>query len=157
MFQEMSSDFSDPVSRYLDHYCAFSVNPLSAGVPLLGNQAWMAGLDKKWVIKAERSDVRMLNVYDNRGGFDADELLVGLSNIFQGNITVLLLSGADLNITKKGLGAVSAKGGYIIVQRPETSLYPGPLEEILSLDLEGATAVPEDMAVLLNKKISRSN
>jgi len=154
MFQEMSPDFSDPVSGYLDRCCAYSVNVLAAGVPLLGNQAWIAGLDKKWVVRADRSGAKIFNVYDNNGGFDANELLVSLSNTFQGNLSVLLLSGIDLDITR-GLGAVSARGGYIVAQKPETSLYPGPLEDILSLNLENASAVPEEMAALLNKRISR--
>ena len=65
---------------------------------------------------------------------------------------MVLLSGVDVEL-KLGMETVVSKGGMIILQEPESSLLPGPLEEIKSLAFEERCLKPEDIPAFLAGRI----
>ncbi len=60
------------------------------------------------------------------GLLDADELLKSAAGLFGEHLSVIILSGTDLEM-KAGLAQVKDRGGKILLQNPESSLFPEPL------------------------------
>ena len=153
VFQQMCKHFVSALAGYLDEYCSFSVKALETGAPLLSNQAWISSLDSGWKVEADETGAGIYQEHSLETL--SPELLLGeLAAIFERDLTVVLLSGIDLPMSR-GLESVVSMGGRIIIQNPETCLYPAPLKEIQSLGLEDLIAVPEEMAALLDLEKDR--
>ncbi|RUM89285.1 MAG: hypothetical protein DSZ23_03445 [Thermodesulfatator sp.] len=154
VFQQMCQHFSNAMAGYLDRFCSFSVKALETGAPLLSNQAWISGLDAGWKVEADETGA---GIYRDRSKqiFEAEQFLRELSVIFESDLTVVLLSGIDLDLIQ-GLDAVSSAGGRIIVQDPGSALHPGPLRDILALGIGEKTACAEDIASILSDSRQQS-
>ncbi len=153
IFQQMCPVFASPAAGYLGPYCRFSVKELGSGAPLLSNQAWISALDKQWKIKADESGAGIYSSQEGNGRFDIRGVLESLSRIFSMDMAVIVLSGADMSIVD-GLQHVAMADGKIIVQRPETSLHPQPLEQLKTLELATQFLAPEDIAPYISGWIS---
>ena len=148
VFQQMCKHFSSSLANYMDQYCSFSVNALETGAPLLSNQAWVSGLDTGWKVEADETGA---GIYRQPSGsrLEADTFLGELADIFERDLTLVLLSGMKLEMAK-GLEAVASTGGRIIIQKPDTCLQPGPLKAIQELGLEERIASSEEIPALLS-------
>jgi len=147
-FQDMSHQFVPAMAGYMDRRCVFSIKFLDAGAPLLSNQAWISDIDSGWNIEADETgagiykdaSINMLN---------ANSMLKELSRIFNGDLTVVLLSGIDVDL-QLGLQAVSSRDGRIIVQDPQTCLCPTPIEAVRIANLEDMIMPSEEISSYLN-------
>ncbi len=150
VFQQMCQYFSASLANYMDSYCSFSVKALETGAPLLSNQAWISGLDKGWKVEADETGA---GIYRDMSldSLEPDLFLHGLASIFEKDLTVVLLSGIDLAMVQ-GLESVASKAGAIILQDPDTCLYPEPLKMIKALGLDVQIAPSEEIVPLLGKK-----
>ncbi len=155
VFQEMCPLFAKPAADYLKPHCAFSVKELGSGAPLLSNQAWISALDKPWRIKSDESGAGIYSIQDEVKGFDLGAVLDALSAIYARDLAVVVLSGADTSIVE-GLQHVTMADGKIIVQRPESSLCPLPMEQLATLELASQLMLPEEMPSYLTGWISGS-
>ena len=153
IFQQMCPLFASPAAAYLEPHCAFSVKELGSGAPLLSNQAWLSATEHKWRIKADESGAGIYSVEDEFPDFDIGEVFEALSDIFSSNLAVVVLSGADVSIVE-GLQHVAMSDGKILVQIPETSLYPAPLRQIDTMGLTTEFMAPEDIAPFLTRWIA---
>ncbi len=149
VFQQMCNHFSGPLAAYMDQYCSFSVKALETGAPLLSNQAWISGLDKGWKVEADETGAGIFREA-SANCLDADVFLQELSAIFERDLSVVLLSGIDISMVQ-GLESVVAKGGKVILQHPDTSLHPGPLKAIQTLEFHEGLAASEEIAAMLSK------
>ncbi len=153
VFQDMCPLFASPASSYLEPFCRFSVKELGSGAPLLSNQAWISALERKWKIKADESGAGIYSSPEPEDAFDIGGVLEPLAEIFSRDLAVVVLSGADMSVLE-GLQHVAMADGRVVVQKPETSLHPVPLEHLETLELATTFMAPEDMAPYLNGWIS---
>ncbi len=149
VFQEMCPLFASPAASYLEPHCRFAVKELGSGAPLLSNQAWISPLEKRWKIKADESGAGIYSDSEDNGAFDIGGALGSLADIFHGDLAVVVLSGAQTSIVD-GLQHVVLSDGKVLVQKPETSLHPLPLEQLNTLELATTLMAPEDIAPYLN-------
>jgi energy-coupling factor transporter ATP-binding protein EcfA2 len=48
-----------------------------------------------------------------------------------------------------GLQEVVSRGGQVFLQNPESALFPSPVQQLVSLELEGACVEPEEAGGLI--------
>lgn len=89
----------------------------------------------------------------NKMSLDADNLLRSAAEIFGAQMSLVILSGVDMDL-KNGMETLVRKGGRIILQEPDSCLLPGPVQEIQSLSMEECCLRPEDIAPYLAGKIT---
>jgi len=154
VFQQMCPLFARPAADYLAPFCGYSVKELGSGAPLLSNQAWISAVDRGWRIKSDESGAGIYSTDEGASkDFDMCAVLEALSGIYSRDLAVVVLSGADSSIVE-GLQHVIMADGKIMVQRPESSLCPSPLEEIATMELASHLMLPEEMSPQLTSWIS---
>jgi len=138
---DVANELVPSLANYLDNFSYNTVSALELGGPFLVSQCWIASWECSWKVLANQNGIAiLLNTQDM--GIDANSLLSSLSSGFGAGLVTLVLSGTDLDI-KSGLQAVLSKGGKILLQDPETCLYPAPLRKLLRLKLENRCFNPE--------------
>ncbi len=145
IMQDMVFDLVEPLASFLDKYSSITISALKAGGPLLSGQCWLANWDNAWQVVADRHGAALSQ---KTGDFDPNALLASAAAAFGPRLCVVLLSGVELDI-KDGLQEVSKRSGKIIVQDPHTCLYPAPIENILTQELEDEKADIESMTNLI--------
>ena len=149
---DVANELVPSLANYLDDFSYNTVSALELGGPFLVSQSWIASWECSWKVLANQNGIAIL--LDSQDmEIDANSLLSSLASGFGAGLVTLVLSGTDLDI-KSGLQAVLSKGGKILLQDPETCLYPGPLKKLLTLKLASSCFNPEkieDYLDLLNE------
>uniref|UniRef100_UPI00405666BD chemotaxis protein CheB n=1 Tax=Candidatus Electronema sp. TaxID=2698783 RepID=UPI00405666BD len=154
ILQNMYPGIDRHLASYFDAYTPYAMTCLDADEALLGGQCRIGNCHGRRQIVL-REGAPLLSVKEdmlNKISLNADNLLYSAAEVFGAKLSVVLLSGVDVDL-KLGMEAVVGKGGRIIIQEPESSLLPGPLEEIRSLALEECCLKPEDIPLYLAKRI----
>ncbi len=142
VFQDMCHNIISSFSSYLDRYARHTVLPLGEGAPLLSNQCWVTDWQGSWEIISDDNGAAISQVQANSRLIDMENLLMSSANIFREKLTVVILSGADIEM-EIGLETVTSQGGRILLQLPETCLCPQPMEKIKAMELEDECFEPE--------------
>ena len=147
VLQNMFPGIAQHLATYFDSYTPYAVTRLDAGEALLGGQCWIGNCHgrRQLVLREGRP---LLSAPDNKISVDAESLLQSAAETFEDKLSVVFLSGLDVDL-KIGMEAVAEKGGRMLLQEPESSLLPGPLDNIRSLDLVECCLKPEDIAPYL--------
>jgi two-component system chemotaxis response regulator CheB len=146
-FLDMVQDVIPAFSSYLDKYSHYTVSHLQDKSSLFAVRCHIAGWDASWEIATNGHAVYVQLMQGKR--LDANRLLASAAEIYGVNFMTVVLSGTVLNM-KSGLDEVINKGGRIFVQTPETALYPGPLEKLISYEMEEGCIEPDELPGLVN-------
>ncbi|MGR0480702.1 MAG: response regulator [Candidatus Electronema sp. V4] len=150
VLQNMYPGIAQYLATYFDAFTPYAVSCLDIGEDLLGGQCRMGNCHGKRQIILRQGTPLIAGREDemNKISLDADNLLQSAAEVFGPKLSVVLLSGVDVDL-KIGMEAVVGKGGRIILQEPESSLLPGPLDGLRSLELHERSLKPEDIAPYL--------
>lgn len=150
VLQNMYPGIAQHLASYFDAFTPYAVSCLDIGEDLLGGQCRMGNCHGKRQIILRQGTPLISGREDemNKISLDADNLLQSAADVFGPKLSVVLLSGVDVDL-KLGMEAVVGKGGRIILQEPESSLLPGPLDGLRSLELHERSLKPEDIAPYL--------
>ncbi|MGX9727765.1 MAG: chemotaxis protein CheB [Candidatus Electronema sp. VV] len=150
VLQNMYPGIAQHLATYFDAFTPYAVSCLDIGEDLLGGQCRMGNCHGKRQIILRQGTPLIAGREDemNKISLDADNLLQSAAEVFGPKLSVVLLSGVDVDL-KLGMEAVVGKGGRIILQEPESSLLPGPLDGLRSLELHERSLKPEDIAPYL--------
>lgn len=133
-------DLYPGVITYLADYFAelTSSNPLTltSGAPLLASQIGMTYWHGSWEIK-ETDGAAVPFMQRDSGLLDADGLLASAARVFGSRLTVIILSGTDLDMLE-GLADVKEGGGKILLQDPDSCLFPDSLVKLQERRLHDA-------------------
>uniref|UniRef100_UPI004056F4F3 chemotaxis protein CheB n=1 Tax=Candidatus Electronema sp. TaxID=2698783 RepID=UPI004056F4F3 len=151
VLQNMYPGIAKHLASYFDAFTPYAVSCLDIGEDLLGGQCRMGNCHGKRQIVLRQGTPLISGREDemNKISLDADNLLQSAAEVFGPQLSVALLSGVDVDL-KIGMEAVVSRGGRIILQEPESSLLPGPLDGIRSLELHERSLKPEDIAPYLS-------
>jgi two-component system chemotaxis response regulator CheB len=135
------------LAAYFENFSKYTVSCLDLGRELLGGQCRIGNCHGKreFILKAGVPLLAGKEDDRNRLSLDADNLLKSAAEVFGPQMTLVILSGVDMDL-KNGMEALVRKGGRIILQEPDSCLLPGPVEEIQSLSMEECCLRPEDIA-----------
>lgn len=150
ILQNMYPGIANYLASYFDAFTPYTVTCLDIGEDLLGGQCRIGNCHGKRQIVLRQGMPLIAGKEDhlNKMSLDADNLLHSAAEVFGSKLSVVLLSGVDVDL-KIGMESVVRKGGRIILQEPESCLLPGPLTGIKSLALEECCLKPEDIAPYL--------
>jgi len=150
VLQNMYPGIAQHLASYFNAFTPYTVSCLDIGEDLLGGQCRMGNCHGKRQIVLRQETPLISGREDdmNKVSLDADNLLQSAADVFGPQLSVVLLSGVDVDL-KIGMEAVVSRGGRIILQEPESSLLPGPLDGIRSLELHERSLKPEDIAPYL--------
>uniref|UniRef100_UPI004056D300 chemotaxis protein CheB n=1 Tax=Candidatus Electronema sp. TaxID=2698783 RepID=UPI004056D300 len=150
VLQNMYPGIARHLAAYFDAFTPYAVSCLDIGEDLLGGQCRMGNCHGKRQIILRQGTPLIAGREDemNKISLDADNLLQSAAEVFGPQLSVVLLSGVDVDL-KLGMEAVVNRGGRIILQEPESSLLPGPLDGLRSLELHERSLKPEDIAPYL--------
>ena len=126
------------------------INPvnLQSGIPLLSSQCGITYWHGSWEITVGDTGAAVPIMNSDTGLLDANSLLKSASWAFGDKLTVIILSGTDLNMTE-GLTEVSSRKGRIFLQEPDSCLYPGPILQLEALHLHESFIEAEKVTDLL--------
>ncbi len=154
VMQNMYPTIDRHLATYLNQFTPYTVLPLTSGSQLLGGQCLIGDSLGRKEILFEQDMITILTEPENDADEDeieppeGDSLLDSASGMLGAALTVVVLSGVEQDV-KQGLGNVFSKGGRIILQDPDSCLYPGPVEDIKTLGVEEICLKPEDIAQYL--------
>ncbi len=150
VLQNMYPGIAQHLASYFNAFTPYAVSCLDIGDDLLGGQCRMGNCHGKRQIVLRQGTPLISGREDemNKISLDADNLLQSAAEVFGAQLAVVLLSGVDVDL-KLGMETVVRKGGRILLQEPESSLLPGPLDGVRSLELHERSLKPEDIAPYL--------
>ena len=138
------------LATYFDSFTPYSVTTLTLSEKLLGGQCRIGNCyGRRQIVLQDNAPVIVgQDNQINQLPLDADSLLRSAAEIFGSQMSLILLSGVDVDL-KNGMEVVKENGGKIILQDPDSCLLPGPLESLKTLALEDCCLRPEDIAAYL--------
>jgi two-component system chemotaxis response regulator CheB len=155
VFQDMAKGAVELFASAMDRLTDINISHLRTGAPLLGSQCWLANWDESWEIISEGGGAAMRQVTgflpgreSQSPGLDTFGLIKTAAMAFGPNLAVLVLSGTALGL-RAGLDEAVSHGCHVWLQTPESALYPGPLDEIHSWELEEACIDVEEAGKLV--------
>ncbi len=149
IFQELCPSLEPHVADFFDQHCRCSVRQIKAGAPLLSNQVWFTSWCSCWELCSDDAGAAITESSCSDPQEGLSNFLSLAAGVFKERLYVLLLTGTDLKIDS-GLDTVMGYGGHLIVQRPETAVYPGPLQRLVNKEMDELCLDAESMAALIN-------
>ena len=147
--QDMARELYWPIQDLLGTVSLFHVAPPIAGQPLQAGALYLTTWDP--VFPLDRTEGGLLFAPPITGDETAstlDELLTRLARMLGPDLTVVLMTGAEIQSEDTIVEAASAKA-HLLLQDPRTALDAEPLRRIQALELEEALYKVEDLADLL--------
>ncbi len=150
VLQNMYPGMAKHLTSYFNSFTPYVVTTLNLNEELLGGQCRIGNCYGRRQIVFQGNAPVVLGQDDqlNQLPLDAESLLRSASEVFGSLMSLILLSGVDVDL-KNGMEAVKEKGGRIILQESESCLLPGPLEALKTLALEDSCLRPEDISAYL--------
>ena len=144
VFLDLYPGVTTHLASYFDNLTVCNPISLVSGVPLLASDFGITYWYGSWEIIADRDGTVFPVMRNESGLLDADELLKSAARVFGENLSVIILSGTDLDM-KSGLKKVKEKGGRIMLQDPDSCLFPEPLVKLLEMQIHDAFLEAESM------------
>ncbi len=133
-FLDLYPGVTDHLAEYYDTMTICNPLPLVTGVPLLASDFGMTYWHGSWELAADKDGTVFPFMNNKSGILNVDELVKSAARIFEKNLSVLVLSGTDLAL-HTSLKKVKEKGGQILLQDPDTCLFPEPLLKLEELQI----------------------
>jgi chemotaxis response regulator CheB len=117
----------------------------------LGGQCLVGNCYGKWEVLT-KNNIPIISgsqAENNEITLDADQLLTSATETFGSALTVVTLSGVDMDL-KNGLEYASSKGGRIILQSPDSCLLPISVSSLKDLVAKSNYLKPEEIAPFLS-------
>ena len=144
VFLDLYPGVTDHLASYFDNLTVCNPLSLLSGAPLLASEFGITYWHGSWEIIVD-SDGTVFPVMRNEMGLlDADELLKSAARVFGENLSVVILSGTDLDM-RSGLEKVKEKGGKILLQDPDSCLFPEPLVKLQEMQIHDAFIAAESL------------
>lgn len=134
VFLDMYPRVTNHLTTYYDKLTIINPVSLQPETPLLASQCGFSCWHGSWEIIANDNGAAVAVRKQENGILDGDELLISAARVFGRDLAVILLSGTDLQLAK-GLMEVSASGGRIFLQDPDSCLFPDPILEVEAMHL----------------------
>lgn len=134
VFLDLYPKVTTHLTTYYDKLTIINPVPLQSGAPLLSSQCGITCWHGSWEIVADENGAAVTVLKKENGILDADELIMSAARIFGRDMALILLSGTDLQVSR-GLMEVSATGGRIFLQDPDSCLYPDPILQVEAMHL----------------------
>ena len=153
VFQDMADGSVPMFSSAMDQCTEITISQLKDGGPILSSHCWFVNWTGSWKIACWENGqaIRQTGASSvEKGHFDIGGLISAASLAYGPNLAILALSGTDLDM-KAGLEDAVMHGSHFWLQNQASALYPGPLEEIGSWELEEATVETEAVGKLLQR------
>ncbi len=152
VLQNMYPTITEHLATYLDNFTAYSTDILSPGKEFLGGQCLVGNCHGNWEIHSRHGVPVISGSQDdnNEISLDTDRLLKSAVELFGAALTVVVLSGIDMDM-KNGLEHVAETGGRIILQDPASCLLPGPVSALRSVIAGARCLKPEEIGPFLSK------
>jgi two-component system chemotaxis response regulator CheB len=116
------------LADYFDKLTLCNPMTLESGMPLLASQFGITYWHGSW--KIEDADGAAVPVMQRDTGLlDADRLLFSAARFFGSRLTLIILSGTDLDM-QVGLAEVKRCGGRILLQDPDSCLFPDSIAKL---------------------------
>lgn len=136
-FLDLHPGVTPHLASYLEGVTSCNPLALITGVPLLASQFGITYWNGSWELTID-DDGNIVPVMKRDSGLlDADKLLLSAAELFGTRLSVVILSGTDLDI-QAGLAEVSDNGGKILLQDPDSCLFPDPLVKLEEMQLHDA-------------------
>lgn len=149
IFQELCPSLVPHVADFFDRHSRCSVRQIKAGAPLLSNQVWFTSWCTCWELRADDAGAALTEAACSDPQEGLSSFLSLAAEVFKERLYVILLTGADLKLDA-GLDSVMGYGGHLVVQKPDTAVYPAPLQRLVNKEMEEMALEPEAMADLIN-------
>lgn len=150
VLQNMYPAITEHLAQYLDNFTAYTTKTVSHGMEIMGGDCWVGNCHGQWELDAKEGVPTLIGFQDenNEVQLNTDRLLESTAEQFGSSLSVVILSGVEMDL-KKGLELAAAKGAEIILQNPDSCLLPGPINA-LGLLLEGCKILkPEEIGAVL--------
>ncbi len=145
-FLDLYPGVTPHLASYFDGVASCNPLPLTPEVPLLASMFGLTYWHGSWELMQDEYGTVVPLMKKDTGLLDADRLLESAVELFGTRLTVVIMSGTDLDI-QAGLSKVSDNGGRILLQDPDTCLFPDPLVRLEALQLHdgylGADTMPD--------------
>ena len=147
VIQDMSKALIAPLCTYFDRYSAFRVMPPSNGRRLRAGELYVCNWEFSWHLK----DQRFRKSQSAGNGKDViNAFLKECAGQFQDRLMVLALTGMDLDLDE-GLETVVSQSGHLLLQSPNTCLYPAPVMRIGALDIDEGHFEADSFQMVLDR------
>lgn len=134
VFLDLYPGVTPHLASYFEEVTSCNPLALTSGVPLLATQFGITYWHGSWELTRDGDGNVVPIMKKDSGLLDADKLLMSAAELFHTRLTVVILSGTDLDI-QAGLAEVSDNGGEILLQDPESCLFPDPLVRLEEMQL----------------------
>ena len=153
VLQNMYPSITEHLATYLDTFTPYPTTPLISGTELLGGQCRVGNCHGTWEITSNQGVPAIFGEQDehNNLSLNGDRLLIAAAEAFGSSLSVVILSGTDMDL-QHGLEYVSGKGGRIILQDPDSCLLPGPIHNLKRLAIESHSLKPEEIGPFLSER-----
>lgn len=151
--QNMYPSVTYHLATYLDTLTPYPTTPLIYDTELLGGQCQVGNCHGTCEITSNQGVPAIFGEQDehNNLSLTGDRLLITAAEVFGSSLSVVILSGSDMDL-QHGLEYVSGKGGRIILQDPDSCLLPGPIHNLKSLSIESHSLKPEEIGPFLSER-----
>ncbi len=137
VFLDLYPGVTNHLASYFDEFTIYNPLSLESGVSLLSSQFGITYWHGSWEISKDDTGNVLPIMKKDTGLLDGNKLLRSAAELFGSRLTVVILSGTDLNI-QFGLSEVYDKGGKILLQDPDSCLFPDPLADLEEMQLHKA-------------------
>lgn len=142
--QSLPPSFSDPFARYLLERCGCPAQSIDQETALLVGRCYVGIHGCPLTVKRNDGEVVVGPLVPEDGMIHVDRLLSAAATVFQKNLTVVLLSGANGGALS-GLLAVREGGGRIIMRKRSSAMVAEPLDLIADTGLVDAEVDPANL------------
>jgi two-component system chemotaxis response regulator CheB len=133
-FLDLYPGVTNHLAAYFDGVTSCNPLALTPEVPLLSSLFGITYWHGSWELSQDEDGTVVPLMKKDSGLLDADTLLKSAAELFSTRLTIVILSGTDLDI-QSGLAEVSENGGRILLQNPDSCLFPDPLVRLEQMQL----------------------
>ncbi|MFZ5798622.1 MAG: DUF4388 domain-containing protein [Desulfobulbus sp.] len=148
IFLDLYPGVTNHLASYFEKLTIINPMNLESGMPLRSSQCGITYWHGSWEITVDDNGAAVPIMQNDTGLLDADLLLKSAASAFGDRLTVIILSGTDLQMAE-GLMEVSSRRGRILLQEPDSCLFPGPILQLEALHLHESFIEAEKVTDLL--------
>jgi two-component system chemotaxis response regulator CheB len=148
IFLDLYPGVTTHLASYFEKLTIINPMNLESKMPILSSQCGITYWHGSWEVTIDDNGAAVPIMINDSGLLDADSLLKSASWAFGAQLSVIILSGTDLQMTE-GLMEVSARKGRIYLQEPDSCLFPGPILQLEALRLHESFIEAEKVTDLL--------
>jgi two-component system chemotaxis response regulator CheB len=143
-FQRISPSLNAAFAEYLFQRCGCPATPIDTDTPLRAGRCFVGTQGIPLTIKMDGLQPVLSSTLSREGACCVDLFLSAAASTFKRQLTVVLLSGADIG-NQRGLRAVNENGGRIVLRERDSSMVAEPLHSVFEGGLADVEVTPADL------------